>query len=155
PRVGVSAGRGAGLRPAPRGGPRGPPGGPPPGGGAPHGRYTGEVEFYCYGEGKVTAIEKLAASEGYDLSRCYAYSDSITDLPMLGAVGHPTAVNPDRALRREAIAREWPVLTFSNPISLWARFQSPSSTTVAATAVVGFSAVLAGTVSYRLLRKRR
>ncbi len=44
---------------------------------------------------------------------CYAYSDSITDLPMLEAVGHPTVVNPDRALRKEAAARGWPVLTFS------------------------------------------
>ncbi|NEW48271.1 HAD-IB family hydrolase [Nocardia cyriacigeorgica] len=119
------------------------------------GKYTGEVEFYCYGEGKVAAIEKLSATEGYDLSRCYAYSDSITDLPMLGTVGHPTAVNPDRTLRREAVARSWPVLTFSNPVSLWSRFQAPSSTTVAATAAVGLSAVLAGVVSYRLLRRRR
>ncbi|CCF61157.1 HAD-IB family hydrolase [Nocardia cyriacigeorgica] len=119
------------------------------------GKYTGEVEFYCYGEGKVTAIEKLAAAEGYDLSRCYAYSDSITDLPLLSAVGHPTAVNPDRGLRREAVARSWPILTFSNPVSLWSRFQAPSSTTVAATAAVGVSAVLAGAISYRLLRRRR
>lgn len=119
------------------------------------GRYTGEVEFYCYGAGKVTAIEKLAASEGYDLTRCYAYSDSVTDVPMLSAVGHPTAVNPDRNLRREAVAKGWPILTFSNPVSLWARFQTPSSTTLAATAAVGLSAVLAGAVSYRLLRRRR
>ncbi|WP_327111796.1 HAD-IB family hydrolase [Nocardia sp. NBC_01730] len=119
------------------------------------GKYTGEVEFYCYGEGKVAAIEKLSASEGYDLSRCYAYSDSITDLPLLGAVGHPTAVNPDRNLRREATARGWPILAFSNPVSLWARFQAPSSTTLAATAAVGLSAVLAGAISYRLLRRRR
>ncbi|MEV6432775.1 HAD-IB family hydrolase [Nocardia sp. NPDC051463] len=119
------------------------------------GRYTGEVEFYCYGEGKVAAIEKLAASEGYDLSRCYAYSDSVTDLPMLGAVGHPTAVNPDRTLRREALAKGWPALTFSNPVSLWSRLQTPSSTTLAATAVVGLSAVVAGALSYRLLRRRR
>ncbi len=120
-----------------------------------NGKYTGEVEFYCYGEGKVEAIEKLAATERYDLSRCYAYSDSITDLPMLSAVGHPTAVNPDRNLRREAIAREWPILTFSNPVSLWSRIPAPSTTTVAATAVVGVSAVLAGALSYRLLRRRR
>ncbi|MBF6062504.1 HAD-IB family hydrolase [Nocardia terpenica] len=120
-----------------------------------NGRYTGEVEFYCYGEGKVTAMEKLAAEYGYDLPRCYAYSDSITDLPMLGAVGHPTAVNPDRALRREAVQRNWPILTFSDPVSLWARIQAPSPTTVAATAVVGLSAVVAGAVSYRLLRRRR
>ena len=119
-----------------------------------NGKYTGEVEFYCYGEGKVEAIEKLAAIEHYDLSQCYAYSDSITDLPMLSAVGHPTAVNPDRNLRREAMARDWPILTFSNPVSLWSRFPAPSSTTVAATVVVGLSAVLAGAVSYRLLRRR-
>ncbi|PPJ28446.1 HAD-IB family hydrolase [Nocardia nova] len=120
-----------------------------------NGKYTGEVEFYCYGEGKVEAIEKLAATERYDLSRCYAYSDSITDLPMLSAVGHPTAVNPDRNLRREAVAREWPILTFSNPVSLWSRIPAPSTTTVAATAVVGVSAILAGALSYRLLRRRR
>jgi HAD superfamily hydrolase (TIGR01490 family) len=118
------------------------------------GRYTGEVEFYCYGEGKVHAVEELAAAEGYDLARCYAYSDSVTDLPMLGAVGHPTAVNPDRNLRREAISRNWPVLAFSNPVSLRARIPAPSSTTMAATAAVGVSAALAGAISYRLLRRR-
>ena len=68
------------------------------------GKYTGEVAFYCYGEGKVEAIRELAAREGYALEHCYAYSDSITDLPMLEAVGHPTVVNPDRALRKEAPA---------------------------------------------------
>ncbi|WP_227998096.1 HAD family hydrolase [Nocardia australiensis] len=120
-----------------------------------NGHYTGEVEFYCYGKSKVTAIEKLAATEGYDLPRCYAYSDSVTDLPMLGAVGHPTAVNPDRNLRKEATARGWPILTFSNPVSLWARFQAPSSTTVAATAAVALSAIVAGALSYRLLRRKR
>lgn len=119
------------------------------------GKYTGDIEFYCYGEGKVAAIEKLAAAEGYDLSRCYAYSDSVTDVPMLSAVGHPTAVNPDRALRKEAATRGWPVLTFSNPVPLWSRFGTPSSTTVAATAAVGLSAIVAGAISYRLLRKRR
>ena len=82
------------------------------------GKYTGEVAFYCYGEGKVEAIRELAAREGYPLEHCYAYSDSITDLPMLEVVGHPTVVNPDRALRREATARDWPVLTFSRPVSL-------------------------------------
>ena len=119
------------------------------------GKYTGELEFYCYGPGKVEAIEKLAATENYDLSQCYAYSDSMTDLPMLEAVGHPTAVNPDRGLRKEAAGRSWPILTFSNPVSLRARLQAPSSTTVAATAVVGLSALAAGAATYGLLRKRR
>lgn len=117
------------------------------------GRYTGGIDFYCYGEGKVTAIEKLAATEGYDLTRCYAYSDSITDMPMLTAVGHPTAVNPDRALRREATARKWLILQFSDPVSLWSRFQPPSRT-VAAGIAVALSALAAGAVTYRLFRGR-
>jgi len=69
------------------------------------GLYTGEIDYYAYGETKAEAIEELAAAEGYDLSRSYAYTDSMTDLPMLKAVGNPYAVNPDRALRKEAIAR--------------------------------------------------
>ncbi|WP_225061635.1 HAD-IB family hydrolase [Nocardia sp. alder85J] len=119
------------------------------------GRYTGVVEFYCYGEGKVRALQQLAEEHGYDLTRSYAYSDSITDVPMLSAVGHPTAVNPDRALRREATTRGWPILTFSDPVSLWSRIQTPSSTTVAATVAVGLSALVAGAISYRLLRRRQ
>ena len=58
------------------------------------GKYTGEVAFYCYGEGKVEAIRELAAREGYALEHCYAYSDSITDLPMLESVGHPDRGQP-------------------------------------------------------------
>ncbi|KAA0024454.1 HAD-IB family hydrolase [Antrihabitans cavernicola] len=122
---------------------------------AKDGKYTGELEFYCYGEGKVEAMKQLADTENYELSRSFAYSDSITDLPMLEAVGHPTAVNPDRGLRKEAAGRGWPILTFSNPVSLRARIQAPSSTTVAATAAVGFSALAAGAVTYGLLRRRR
>ncbi len=79
------------------------------------GRYTGEIAFYAYGENKATAVHELAAAHGYDLSASYAYSDSATDLPMLSAVGHPHAVNPDRTLRREAVERGWPVLDFTVP----------------------------------------
>jgi len=60
-------------------------------------------------------IRQLAAERGYELADSYACSDSITDLPMLEAVGHPTAVNPDRALRRAATQRGWPVLSFASP----------------------------------------
>ncbi|WP_072802928.1 HAD-IB family hydrolase [Rhodococcoides yunnanense] len=119
------------------------------------GRYNGKVEFYCYGEGKVEAMKELADSQNYDLSQCFAYSDSITDLPMLRAVGHPTAVNPDRTLRKEAAALGWPILTFSNPVSLRSRIQTPSGTAVAASAAVGFSALVAGAVTYGLLRRNR
>src|SRR5580704_16828350 len=77
------------------------------------GCYTGEMEFWAYGEAKAHRMRELAASRGYRLRECYAYSDSITDLPMLETVGHPRAVNPDRALRRVAKERQWPILAFS------------------------------------------
>jgi HAD superfamily hydrolase (TIGR01490 family) len=79
------------------------------------GHYTGDMAFYAYGEGKAARMRDLAAERGYRLPECYAYSDSITDLPMLEAVGHPNAVNPDRALRRVAAERGWPVLSFTAP----------------------------------------
>ncbi|WP_229686546.1 HAD family hydrolase [Longimycelium tulufanense] len=118
------------------------------------GRYTGEVEFYCYGDGKVDAVRELAAEQGYDLAQCYAYSDSVTDLPLLDAVGHPTAVNPDRGLRKSAVQRGWPVLAFSHPVSLRARIPTPSGTAVAA-AAVGLGAVAAAGVAWYGLRRRR
>ncbi len=78
------------------------------------GIYTGELaEPFCYGEGKAHAIEKIAAEKDYDLSRSYAYTDSAGDLPMLEAVGHPVAVNPDRALEAIALHRGWPIVEFS------------------------------------------
>ncbi|NOP97894.1 MULTISPECIES: HAD-IB family hydrolase [Mycolicibacterium] len=117
------------------------------------GRYTGEIAFYCFGEGKVEAIRALAAREGYALDHCYAYSDSITDIPMLESVGHPTAVNPDRALRKEAASRGWPVLTFTKPVSLRDRIPAPSGAAVATTAAVGVSALAAGALTYSLLRR--
>jgi HAD superfamily hydrolase (TIGR01490 family) len=117
------------------------------------GKYTGEVAFYCYGEGKVEAIQELAAREGYALDHCYAYSDSITDLPMLESVGHACVVNPDRALRKEAAARDWPVLTFSRPVSLRDRISAPSGAAVATSVAVGVSALAAGAMTYSLLRR--
>ncbi len=117
------------------------------------GKYTGEVAFYCYGDGKAQAIRLLAAQEGYALEHCYAYSDSITDLPMLETVGHPAVVNPDRGLRKEAAARGWPALTFSKPVSLRDRIPAPSSAALATTAAVGVSALAAGALTYSLLRR--
>jgi HAD superfamily hydrolase (TIGR01490 family) len=117
------------------------------------GKYTGEIAFYCYGEGKVEAIRALADSEGYALEHCYAYSDSTTDLPMLEAVGHPTVVNPDRGLRKEAASRGWPILTFTKPVSLRDRIPAPSGAAVATTAAVGVSALAAGALTYSLLRR--
>ncbi|MEV0795635.1 HAD-IB family hydrolase [Kribbella sp. NPDC050459] len=79
------------------------------------GKYTGEIAEYAYGPYKATAIQALAAAEGYDLAASYGYSDSITDEPLLAAVGHPYAVNPDKALRRVAVERGWPILEFAEP----------------------------------------
>ena len=76
------------------------------------GRYTGEMVFWAYGEAKASRVRELASRRGYRLPDCYAYSDSVTDLPMLEVVGYPRVVNPDRALRKIAAARHWPVLTF-------------------------------------------
>ena len=78
------------------------------------GVYTGQLAGpFCYGPGKVEAIAELARWEGFDLGQCYAYSDSESDLPMLRAVGHPVAVNPDARLEREAQANGWPIVHFS------------------------------------------
>ncbi|URM92672.1 HAD-IB family hydrolase [Streptomyces sp. MRC013] len=120
------------------------------------GCFTGEVEYYAYGPTKAEAVRELAASEGYDLSRCYAYSDSATDLPMLEAVGHPHAVNPDRVLRREAAAREWPVLVFNRPVRLKQRlpsFRMPPRPALVAAAAIG-AAATAGFVWYASRRRR-
>ncbi|MEI8239598.1 MAG: HAD-IB family hydrolase [Actinomycetota bacterium] len=77
------------------------------------GVYTGELDGpFCYGEGKVEAITELARWEGFDLEQCWAYSDSASDLPMLGLVGHPVAVNPDTKLERHANQAGWPVVEF-------------------------------------------
>jgi HAD superfamily hydrolase (TIGR01490 family) len=76
------------------------------------GRYTGGVDFYAYGQAKADHVRALSAERGYQLGDCFAYSDSVTDLPLLELVGHPFVVNPDRALRRVARARRWPELTF-------------------------------------------
>ena len=102
------------------------------------GRYSGEIEYYAYGETKAEAIRNLAATEGYDLERCYAYSDSVTDVPMLEAVGHAHAVNPDRELRKVAASRGWPVLVFTKPVALRSRLPlPPAKPTLAALAVGG------------------
>jgi len=85
------------------------------------GRYTGELEFYCFREAKAEAMRELAERRGIDLASSFAYSDSMTDLPMLESVGEPHAVNPDRELRREAEQREWPVLSFRRPVRLMRR----------------------------------
>ena len=77
-----------------------------------NGVYTGRGVRSLHGEHKALAVRELADERGYDLAESTAYSDSHTDLPFLEVVGHPIVVNPDRALRRVAAERHWPVLRF-------------------------------------------
>jgi HAD superfamily hydrolase (TIGR01490 family) len=117
------------------------------------GRYTGELEFYAYGENKAIAIREKAETDGIDLSASYAYSDSITDLPMLEAVGHPVVVNPDRDLARAAATREWEVRRFVRPVRL--RDRMPVPTTAPTIAVSSAAAAFgAGALLYLLWRRR-
>jgi len=77
------------------------------------GVYTGRPYGpFTYREGKAQAMRELAAREEIDLAASWAYSDSESDLPMLRAVGHPVAVNPDAALARIAREEGWEVLRF-------------------------------------------
>jgi phosphoserine phosphatase len=118
------------------------------------GRYTGDIDYYCFGEAKAEAARAIAAERGYDLARCRAYSDSITDLPLLSAVGFPTVVNPDRALRRIAQQRGWPVLTFAQPVALRSKLRRRAGLgALAGTAALG---LLCGALGAGLaIRQRR
>jgi len=77
------------------------------------GVYTGRFEGpFCYREGKPARMRELAEAHDLDLAASHAYSDSSSDLPMLRAVGHPVAVNPDRELARAAAQEGWEVVRF-------------------------------------------
>jgi HAD superfamily hydrolase (TIGR01490 family) len=114
------------------------------------GKYTGDIDYYAYAEEKAHAIEAMAAERGYDLEQCFAYSDSITDAPMLEIVGHPHAVNPDKELRRLAASKGWPVLQFTRPVTLRSRI--PVKPTLAAL-TVGTALTLGGAIWFS--RRRR
>ncbi len=108
------------------------------------GRYTGEMARYAYGPFKADIIREMACRQGIDLERSYAYSDSASDLPMLDAVGHPVAVNPDRPLLKVARDRGWEVRRFDHPVRLRARVpalrpaSAATATGVAALALVAW-----------------
>ncbi|HEX6947244.1 MAG TPA: HAD family phosphatase [Acidimicrobiia bacterium] len=108
------------------------------------GHYTGNLDGpFVYGPGKAEAVEKLAHDRGYDLALCYAYSDSVSDLPMLELVGHPVAVNPDAELAAIARQRGWPIVIFARK-------------TKRALAVAGMTVSLIGSglVGYAIGRRR-
>jgi len=117
------------------------------------GRYSGELVRYAYGPQKADAVRDLAAARGIDLAASYAYSDSVTDLPMLEAVGHPVAVNPDRPLLRIAREREWDVVRFVKPVRLRDRVPMPSPAQTAAGGGAGALVAAAAFVWWRLRRE--
>ncbi len=81
------------------------------------GRFVGDT---MHGPAKALAAEALIREHGYQAADCYAYSDSINDLPLLSAVGTPVVVNPDRRLQQHARAAGWRVLTL-DPVSIRAQ----------------------------------
>jgi HAD superfamily hydrolase (TIGR01490 family) len=107
------------------------------------GVYTGGFDGpFCYGEGKPLRMQELADERGIDLSESWAYSDSASDMPMLRAVGHPVAVNPDAELAKVAREEGWEVMTFE---TLGRRLK-------VAAAFLAFTAV--GGASHKVVRGR-
>ena len=75
------------------------------------GKYSGNLpDGPMHGINKASAIQRLAGEHSYDLSKSFAYSDSINDLPLLVSVGNPYIVNPNKSLRLIATKNNWPVL---------------------------------------------
>jgi HAD superfamily hydrolase (TIGR01490 family) len=105
------------------------------------GNFTGHLDGpFVYGEGKVTAMKEFAARHQIELADSYAYSDSLSDLPMLRAVGNPVAVNPDPPLAQIARAEGWQVMRFER---LGRRLVALAVTLLATVAGFGASRVAA------------
>lgn len=73
------------------------------------GAYDGSIDgFFVWGPGKLAAVRQWGERHGVDVAGSWAYSDSIYDLPLLNAVRHPVAVNPDPRLALFSVLRRWP-----------------------------------------------
>lgn len=118
------------------------------------GRYVGELDFYCYGPHKSAAMRHLARERELDLADSWAYSDSITDLPMLETVGHPVAANPDHELRSIAIQRGWDTRRFRRPVALspWRIATATRGRRRALLAGAGLAAALGAGLAWRRRR---
>jgi len=75
------------------------------------GSFTGEADL-CYGASKLARAERWATEQGVDLRRSCFYTDSVSDVPVLLAVGEPRVINPDPRLRWKATRHGWPVDTW-------------------------------------------
>jgi HAD superfamily hydrolase (TIGR01490 family) len=105
------------------------------------GNFTGRFDGpFVYGPGKVEAMRAFAAAHEIDLDASYAYSDSLSDLPMLRAVGNPVAVNPDPPLAEIAKQEGWQTMRFER---LGRRLVAITVTLLATVAGFGASRVAA------------
>jgi HAD superfamily hydrolase (TIGR01490 family) len=116
-----------------------------------NGLYTGEVELYAFGPEKAKAVQAVADEQGISLADSYAYTDSITDLPLLELVGNPHTVNPEKELRTIAEQRGWPILEFQRQVSLARRLTRPMPLISGATV----AAVIGAAIAWGMMRKRR
>lgn len=77
------------------------------------GKYLAHLEGeMLHAQGKANRVKELAQERGLNLSRCFAYSDSLNDLPLLSMVGHPRVINPEPPLRLHAMVEDWPIIDF-------------------------------------------
>ncbi len=117
------------------------------------GRFTGEVDGdVVWGPGKRDAVRAWCREHDVDLADCWAYSDSYYDSPLLDAVGHPVAVNPDAKLERHAKRHGWPIVIFSQRTKSVIR---RTASTVATVGVAGAGFVAGAAVARRNAPKRR
>jgi HAD superfamily hydrolase (TIGR01490 family) len=118
----------------------------------PDGILTGKIAGpFIYGEGKVVAMRGFAEEHGIEMAQSWAYSDAVSDLPMLRSVGNAVAVNPDAELRAVAEQEGWRVMDFER---LGRRLTIAAATLVAA-AVGGSGTAIARRRSARTSSRRR
>lgn len=109
------------------------------------GRYTGRLcGSLLHGAAKAEAVRELAERLGLDLDRCYAYSDSANDLPLLSLVGHPVAINPDARLRRHARENGWRVVEHRTTRRAARNRLTPVLAGAVVTALLGHAAIRQG-----------
>ena len=118
----------------------------------PDGRYTGRLNGpFVYGEGKVEAMQRFADEHGIDMEESFAYSDSVSDLPMLRSVGNAVVVNPDAELLEHARREGWRVLKFER---LGRRMAIAAGTALAAAGGTLLASRRRSQPSRRLARRR-